>query len=60
MVANEFNNYFNSIASNLNDAIEGHKLADFALKTFEDYLFPSRQQSMYLEGCTPEEIMKKQ
>ena len=58
IIANEFNKYFNSIASNLNDAIEEHKIADLALKSFEDYLFPSRQQSMYLEDCTPDEIME--
>ena len=57
-IANEFNKYFNSIASNLNDAIGEHKLADLKLKSFEDYLFPCRQQSMYLEDCTPEEVME--
>ena len=58
IIANEFNKYFNSIASDLNDAIEEQKLADLALKSFEDYLFPSRQHSIYLEDCTPEEIME--
>ena len=42
----------------LNDAIGEHKLADLKLKSFEDYLFPCRQQSMYLEDCTPEEVME--
>ena len=58
MIANEFNKYFNSIASDLNDAIDENKLADLALKSFEDYIFPNRPQSMFLEDCSPEEILE--
>ena len=58
VIANEFNKYFNSIASDLNDAIDENKLADLALKSFEDYIFPNRPQSMFLEDCSPEEILE--
>ena len=58
VIANEFNKYFNSIASNLNDAIDEQKLADFAFSSFEDYLFPNNPQSMYLEDCDSEEILE--
>ena len=57
IIANEFNKYFNSIASNLNNAIEEQKLSDLAFSSFEDYLFPSHSKSMYLEDCNPEEIL---
>jgi hypothetical protein len=58
VIANEFNKYFNSIASNLNDAIDEQKLADLAFSSFEDYLFPNNPQSMYLEDCDSEEILE--
>ena len=58
VIANEFNKYFNSIASNLNNAIDEQKLTDMAFSSFEDFLFPSHSKSMYLEDCDPDEILE--
>ena len=57
VIANEFNKYFNSIASNLNDEIDLEKLPDLAFSSFEDYLFPNHPQSIYLHDCDAEEIL---
>ncbi|KAL5251633.1 hypothetical protein ACHWQZ_G017121 [Mnemiopsis leidyi] len=57
VIANEFNKYFNSIASKLNDEIDQEKLSDLAFSSFEDYLFPSHPQSIYLHDCDAEEIL---
>ena len=57
VIANEFNKYFNSIASKLNDEIDQDKLSDLAFSSFEDYLFPSHPQSIYLHDCDAEEIL---
>ena len=58
IIANEFNKYFNSIASNLNDQISESSLAGSEFKSFEDYLMPSNSNSIFLNDCTHLEIMK--
>ena len=58
VIANEFNKYFNSIASNLNDQISESSLAGSEFKSFEDYLMPSNSNSIFLNDCTHLEIMK--
>ena len=57
-IANEFNKYFNSIASKLNNEIDQEKLSDLGFSSFEDYLFPSHPQSIYLQDCDAEEILE--
>jgi hypothetical protein len=47
IIANEFNKYFNSIASNLNNAIEEQKLSDLAFSSFQ-----GRSQVFILGGAT--------
>ena len=55
IIANKFNDYFVSLASNLNMEVhEGLQSAD--IPPFESYLFPSCQSSIFLEDCTTEEI----
>ena len=56
VIANEFNKYFNSIAAKLNQSITDQHLEESRLPTFEDYLMPTNQNSMFLEDCTSEEI----
>ena len=55
VIANEFNNYFVSIASKLNDGVKVEQLPN---KTFKDFMPSSRMQSMFLYDCTKEEIRK--
>ena len=57
IIANEFNKYFVSLASNLNNAyneVGEVKIDD--LPSFTDYLPKSNPSSIYLYECTPEEI----
>ena len=57
VIANKFNEYFASIASNLNKAVEddmGIPIND--LPPFELYLKKSHSNSIFLEDCTTAEI----
>ena len=56
IIANEFNKYFQSIASNLNDSIGDQKLCDLKLGKFEDYLMPANRNSIFLHDCSSEEL----
>ncbi|KAL5266371.1 hypothetical protein ACHWQZ_G003709 [Mnemiopsis leidyi] len=58
IIANKFNEYFNSIASKLNQSISDCNLSACSLKSFEDFLMPSSSRSIYLEDCTPQELME--
>ena len=58
IIANEFNKYFNSIASTLNETIAGKQINDLRVKTFEDFLMPTNKNTIFLDECTPEEILK--
>ena len=59
IIANEFNKYFVSLASNLNQAYnEIGELSINGLPSFYDYLPRSNPSSIYLHDCTPEEIIK--
>ena len=58
IIANEFNKYFNSIATKLNDSIIDIKIGDSKIQSFEDYLNPANKFSIFLEDCSPQEIMK--
>ena len=57
IIANEFNKYFVSLASNLNNAY--HEIGELGLvqiPSFEDYLPPTNPVSIYLHDCSPDEI----
>ena len=59
IIANEFNKYFVSLASNLNQAYnEIGELSVNRLPSFYDYLPRSSSSSIYLHDCTPEEVSK--
>ena len=58
VIANEFNKYFNSIASKLNDTIADQNINLHAFGTFEDFLLPSIPNSIFLDDCDSDEILK--
>ena len=60
IIAHEFNNYFVSIASNLNKAYEDNPNLDSNINhsSFADYLPPSTASSIYLSDCNSTEIAK--
>ena len=58
IIANEFNKYFASIASNLNEAYSGDSLRISALPSFTDYLPKSCTSSIYLQDCDTNEVME--
>ena len=57
IIANEFNKYFNSIASKLNDSMESIDISETKFKSFQDYLNPSIPNSIVLFPSSSEEIM---
>ena len=60
-IANAFNKYFNSIASQLNDSLIDHSspsTPNIQLSSFTDFLMPSNQNSIYLHYCTTEELLE--
>ena len=59
VIANEFNKYFVSLATNLNKAYnELGELSIDNLPSFTDYLPRTNLSSIYFSDCTPEEIQK--
>ena len=59
VIANEFNKYFVSHATNLNKAYnELGELSIDNLPSFTDYLQRTNLSSIYFSYCTPEEIQK--
>ena len=56
VIANEFNKYFASLASNLNEVYSGDYLRINPLPSFTDYLPPSITSSIYLRECDSQEI----
>ena len=57
IIANEFNKYFVSLASNLNNAYnEVGEVQIDNLPNFTDYLPKSNPSSIYLQECSPKEI----
>ena len=59
VISNQFNKYFNSIASKLNDNLHDSELSDSKFSSFEDFLMPTNNNSIYLEDCTPLELLEK-
>ena len=55
-ISNEFNKYFNSIASKLNDTLSDCIISDCSFNSFEDFLAPTTNQSIYLEDCSETEL----
>lgn len=57
VIANKFNTYFTEIAQKLNeDAYKDNPITSFP--SFKTYLSQSSLTSLFLEECTPEEILK--
>ncbi|KAL5254536.1 hypothetical protein ACHWQZ_G014100 [Mnemiopsis leidyi] len=57
VIANEFNKYFASLASNLNEVYSGDYLRINPIPSFTDYLPTSIPSSIYLRECDCQEIM---
>ena len=58
VIATEFNKYFASIASNLNEVYSGDYLRINTLPSFTDYLPKSITSSIYLRECDSNEIIE--
>ncbi|KAL5252975.1 hypothetical protein ACHWQZ_G015666 [Mnemiopsis leidyi] len=58
VIANEFNKYFASLASNLNEAYSGDYLRINPMPSFTDYLPTSISSSIYLRECDGQEIIE--
>jgi len=58
VIANEFNKYFNSIASNMNEGIADQSMNDLGFRSFEDYLMPTADNTIFLQDCDPEELLE--
>ena len=58
VIANEFNKYFNSIASSLNESIIGLNISDQRFSSFEDYLLPANKNSIFLYDCSTDDILE--
>ena len=58
IIANEFNKYFTSIASNLNNNYHNDELEIKNLPDFNEYLPKSCTSSIFLHQCTADEISK--
>jgi len=57
VISNEFNKYFNSIASKLNDSLPNIPLSNSTIPSFMDFLAPANNNTMYLEDCTSDELL---
>ena len=58
IIANGFNKYFNSIASNLNESINEQTISDMGFCSFEEYVMPSNINSIFLDECNSNEISR--
>ena len=57
-IANEFNKYFNSIASSLNEAIDESTLNNSIFCSFEEFMTKRIQNTIFLEDCDENEILE--
>ena len=57
VIANEFNKYFNSIASNLNESIADKEVGELGFNSFEDYLLPATESTIFLQDCNTDELL---
>ena len=58
VIANEFNKYFNSIASKLNESITNQEISGSKLPSFEDYLMRMNEKSIFLNDCSEAELLE--
>ena len=58
VIANEFNKYFNSIASKLNESMTNQEISGSKLPSFEDYLMPMNEKSIFLNDCSEAELLE--
>ena len=58
VICNEFNKYFNSIASVLNDSIVGSDLSHMKFASFESFMRPANKNSIFLDDCSTEELLE--
>ena len=58
IIANKFNEYFNSIASNLNESLGELPIRNMEHTSFEDFLMPLNKNSIFLDDCTHLELME--
>ena len=57
-IANEFNKYFNSIASNLNEGIDEITISDAKFNSFEEYMTQRVKSTIFLYDCDASEILE--
>jgi hypothetical protein len=57
VIANEFNNYFNSIASKLNESIIDGNLSGSKFSSFEEFMMPQNKNSIFLDDCFTSELL---
>ena len=57
-IANAFNKYFVSIASELNSDLDGISLNQSHFKSFTEFLMPPNVNSIFIEECTGHEIIE--
>ena len=58
VICNEFNKYFNSIASVLNDSIADTDLSSSKFTSFEAFMMPSNKNSIFLDDCSVGELLE--
>ena len=58
IIANEFNKYFASIASNLNEVYSSDQVRISSFPSFTDYLPKSESSSIFLKECDFDEVTK--
>jgi hypothetical protein len=57
VIANEFNKYFNSIASKLNESLPDNNVSDSKFKSFEEFMAPHNKNSIFLDNFSSEELL---
>ena len=58
MISNEFNKYFNTVATKLNDTLSNQMSPDGYSSSFEEFMPPENKNSIYLEDCTSDELLE--
>ena len=58
VICNEFNKYFNSIASVLNDTIIGSNFSGSEFASFEAFMRPANKNSIFLDDCSTNELLE--
>ena len=58
VISNEFNKYFNTVATKLNDTLSNQMSPDGYSSSFEEFMPPENKNSIYLEDCTSDELLE--